>query len=389
PGRRAPGSARPLPSGAAAPGPASRSAPPRRLSSRQAPAGNPQAPGWWKATSGTQRTRGGAVTPPAASAAPSRDVMNASWPARDDHTSDTMNVPSSASPAACESSPEGQSPWPVCMSIPRYLLTAEYSASLTPVNSRISASGIGTPCGCHLQEAPSSAPLCLGFVARRPGGSLSRGSGQRGLGGQQPGPLQRGPGLLGAALARDQVVAGRREPAQRAEVALAAGGEVLHEPEDRAPQHAEADTRRHQGQPGVPGGEQAEQDTDQQSGPHAAERARGRGPPLGQPPGHPLHQLQVGPDDVELLDREPVVGEPVDRPLGGPVVIEPGYGIPRGVDRVHRKPAVHHGDVLSSRAAPAFAGDETSIGPACARQAGAAWRCHEVAACGQAPSATG
>src|SRR2546430_3420294 len=75
------------------------------------------------------------------------------------------------------------------------------------------------------------------------------------------------------------------------------------------------------------------------------------------------------PDDVELLDREPVVGEPVDRPLGGPVVIEPGYGVPRGVDRVHRKPAVHHGNVLSSRTVPAFAGDENSIAPACAGQA--------------------
>src|SRR5205823_12184977 len=133
-----------------------------------------------------------------------RVVMNASWSAREDHTSATMNVPSSAVPAACESSPAGQSPWPVCISMPRCLLTAPYSASVTPVNSRISASGIGTPCGCHLQDAPGSAPLCPGFVARGPGGSLSHGSGQRGLGGQQPGLLQRDPGPLGAAFARYQ-----------------------------------------------------------------------------------------------------------------------------------------------------------------------------------------
>jgi hypothetical protein len=37
---------------------------------------------------------------------------------------------------------------------------------------------------------------------------------------------------------------------------------MCREPEDRAPQHAEADTRRDHGQPGVPGGEQAEQDAD-------------------------------------------------------------------------------------------------------------------------------
>ena len=53
---------------------------------------------------------GAVVTPPAASAAPSRASMNAAWSARDDHTSDTMKVPSSAVPAACESGAAGQSP---------------------------------------------------------------------------------------------------------------------------------------------------------------------------------------------------------------------------------------------------------------------------------------
>src|SRR5262249_59375303 len=77
---------------------------------------------------------------------------------------------------------------------------------------------------------PRAPPTVLGSSPPGPADHFRAGSGQRGLGGQQPGPLQRGPGLLGAALARDQVVAGRREPAQRAEVALAAGGEVRREP---------------------------------------------------------------------------------------------------------------------------------------------------------------
>src|SRR6185437_14916942 len=77
---------------------------------------------------------------------------------------------------------------------------------------------------------PRAPPSALGSSPADPADHFRAGSGQRGLGGQQPGPLQCGAGLLGAALARDQVVAGRRESAQRAEVALAAGGEMLHEP---------------------------------------------------------------------------------------------------------------------------------------------------------------
>ena len=37
--------------------------------------------------------------------------MNAAWSAREDHTSETTKVPSSAVPAACESSSAGQFPW--------------------------------------------------------------------------------------------------------------------------------------------------------------------------------------------------------------------------------------------------------------------------------------
>jgi hypothetical protein len=47
------------------------------------PGGNPvwggQMPGVWYASSGTQRARGAELTPPAASAAPSRELINACW----------------------------------------------------------------------------------------------------------------------------------------------------------------------------------------------------------------------------------------------------------------------------------------------------------------------
>src|SRR3954462_14139198 len=49
-------------------------------------------------------------------------------------------------------------------------------------------------------------------------------------------PVERGSGRLGASLARYQVVVGRGQPAQRAEVAFAPGGQVGGEPEDAAPQ---------------------------------------------------------------------------------------------------------------------------------------------------------
>ena len=54
----------------------------------------------------------------------------------------------------------------------------------------------------------------------------------------------------------------------------------------------------------------------------------------GEPARHPLDEPQVGPDNVELLDREAVVGQPVDRPLGGFVVVEARDGVPRRADRI-------------------------------------------------------
>src|SRR5579864_8404915 len=143
---------------------------------------------------------GGAVTPPAASAAPSRLVMNASWSAREDHTSDATNAPSSAVPAACESSPAGQSPSPVCMSMPSCLLTASYSASVTPVNCRISASGIGTPCGCHLQDAPVSAPPS--DIGSSPGGPPDHSAGKYVETHARPGRYSRGDDAHGADVVR-------------------------------------------------------------------------------------------------------------------------------------------------------------------------------------------
>src|SRR3954464_11874672 len=72
----------------------------------------------------THVTVGADDTPPAPSAAPSLDCMNAPCASRDDHTSITTNLPLSAVPPQCISSPSGQSPLPVAGSIPSCLFTA-------------------------------------------------------------------------------------------------------------------------------------------------------------------------------------------------------------------------------------------------------------------------
>ena len=56
--------------------------------------------------------------------------------------------------------------------------------------------------------------------------------------------------------------------------------------------------------------------------------------PRVEPARHPFHEPQLGSDNVEVLDREAVVGEPVDRPLGGFVVVEARDGVPRSADRI-------------------------------------------------------
>ena len=62
--------------------------------------------------------------------------------------------------------------------------------------------------------------------------------------------------------------------------------------------------------------------------------ARARGAAPRQPARHPFHEPQLGSDNVEVLDREAVVGEPVDRLLGGFVVVEARHGVPRSADRI-------------------------------------------------------
>jgi hypothetical protein len=127
---------------------------------------------------------------------------------------------------------------------------------------------------------------------------------------------------------------GRDQLAHGAEVALALGAGVGHVPENGSPARAEGGTGRGHREEGVPRGEQSDQYPEQQAGPHAAQGARAGGAAPGEPARHPFHEPQAGADNVELLDREAVVGEPVDRPLGGFVVVEARDGVPRGTDRI-------------------------------------------------------
>src|SRR5262249_31756768 len=107
-----------------------------------------------------------------------------------------------------------------------------------------------------VRDAPWAPPSAQGSSPGRPADCCRRGrrAGARrgapvsaGSGRQQPGRVEGGAGSFGPASAGDQVVVGRRQRAQRAEVALAAGGEVGGEAEDRPPQHTEADPHRHHG----------------------------------------------------------------------------------------------------------------------------------------------
>ena len=77
-----------------------------------------------------------------------------------------------------------------------------------------------------------------------------------------------------------------------------------------------------------PGGEHAEQQADEQTGPEPAGRAGTCRAAAGQATGDALDRTQVRADDVELLDREPGLGQPIDRGLGTLVGLEAGDGVP-------------------------------------------------------------
>lgn len=107
-------------------------------------------------------TVGTAVTPAAPSAAPSRPSANEAWAWRDDHTSVTTKLPSSAMPAACIRSPSGQSPSPVDASMPSSRLTASYSRCPTPSNLIVTTSA-------------TAAPSVLAPIIPRTGDTVTRG----------------------------------------------------------------------------------------------------------------------------------------------------------------------------------------------------------------------
>src|SRR2546430_3738061 len=121
--------------------------------------------------------------------------------------------------------------------------------------------------------------------------------------------------LLGGSAAGDDVVAGCGQRPRGRKVTAAPGGRVPDETEDRAPSRTDQQAAYDQPDPGRAPGEQPDKKADEKAEPGTACRARGRSAGVREPPCHPLHEAQAGADDVEVLDREPLVGEPVDRGL--------------------------------------------------------------------------
>src|ERR1700751_4465596 len=119
---------------------------------------------------------------------------------------------------------------------------------------------------------------------------------------QQPCRAEHGPGAADGALAGDQVVAGCDQLAHGAEVPLALGTRMGHEPEDGSPEHTEGRPGHGDSEERVPRGEQPEQYPEQQAHPQAAQRARAGGAAPGESARHPFDEPQVGSDNVEVLD---------------------------------------------------------------------------------------
>src|SRR5882672_1533909 len=158
--------------------------------------------------------------------------------------------------------------------------------------------------------------------------------------------------LLGSSAAGDDVVAGCGQRPRGRKVTAAPGGGVPDETEDRAPSRTDQKAAYDQPDPGRAPGEQPDEKADEEAEPGTACRARGRSAGVGEPPCHPLHKAQTGADDVEVLDRKPLVGEPVDRRLCLLVGGVAGHGVPGHADRVEpRRIEVSHGPAPHYQAA--------------------------------------
>src|SRR5690606_17988143 len=96
-------------------------------------------------------------------------------------------------------------------------------------------------------------------------------------------------------------------------------------------------------------GEEREDQTDEHPEPQPRQQAAGGHLAGREPAGHPLDLLEVGADDEHVLHREVVVGEVIDDPLGGRVVVVDAQGLrelqPQGVLQVRQVLRVHRASV--------------------------------------------
>src|SRR6478609_947360 len=122
--------------------------------------------------------------------------------------------------------------------------------------------------------------------------------------------------LLGELVLAEHLVAGRDDLGDRREVALAPGERVA----GRGPHHAEEPAPQRRDEQQSEGAhrlaEEGEDEADEDTEPYAREEATQQDPTPREPRGDALDLLEVGADDEDVLDRELLVGQGVDGPLG-------------------------------------------------------------------------
>src|SRR5215467_5944878 len=169
----------------------------------------------------------------------------------------------------------------------------------------------------------------------------------RGLVAKQARLLQYRLCLARCAATRDDVVAAGYQGLRGGEVASSPGCRMAGKAENRAPGRADQNAPEDQAQPGGASREQPDEKPDEQTEPRATRRSGcGRARPR-KPTGYPLHRAQTGTNDLDVLDRETLVREPVYRLLRLFIRAIAGYRVPRHGRRVKtRRAGISHHALL-------------------------------------------